>query len=157
MNETIYCNKEEIKAAIPHRHPFLMIDEITALEEGVSCASRKFVDPQDPVFQGHFPGSPVMPGVLIVENMAQTACFLLSRQEAGSTGVPVLAKINKCNFNKMVLPGDTLETQVTLTRQLEKFSIFAAESHVDGKRVARCELVVSRAEVNETQEVSDVF
>lgn len=146
MDTHVLFDRDAIEETIPHREPFLLIDAITAFNAEQNCSSTKFVDPQDSVFQGHFPGQPVMPGVLIVEHMAQTACFLLCKAKGSEVdGIPVLGKVKSCSFIQMVKPGDTLETTVTLTRALETFFIFKAESKVRGETVARCEMVVSIA------------
>lgn len=133
-----------VEDRIPHRPPFLLVDDIIAFEKDVTCTARRHVDPADPVFGGHFPGNPVYPGVLILEHMAQAACFLMNHSSDGAPdgSIPVLGKADKVRWSAMVKPGDTLVSTVTMERQVAAFSILAAECKVNDKRVAKCELVV---------------
>ncbi|RRR69597.1 MAG: 3-hydroxyacyl-ACP dehydratase FabZ [Candidatus Viridilinea halotolerans] len=107
---------QEIMAIIPHRYPFLLIDRVVELEPGVRVVAEKLVTANEPQFQGHFPGNPVMPGVLIVEAMAQAgAVAALSLPE--HTGKLVLfAGIDDCRFKRVVRPGDTLRIEVQIER-----------------------------------------
>ncbi|OGR98004.1 MAG: 3-hydroxyacyl-[acyl-carrier-protein] dehydratase FabZ [Elusimicrobia bacterium RIFCSPLOWO2_01_FULL_64_13] len=118
MNETPVrtLKIEEIQQAIPHRYPFLLIDRVEVLEEGKTAVGIKCVSMNEWFFQGHFPGRPVMPGVLIVEAMAQTACALfLSRPEYASK-IAFFMGINETKFRRPVVPGDRLELRVEVLK-----------------------------------------
>ena len=117
---------------LPHRHPFLLIDTIEELEPGVRAVGRKNVTFNEPYFAGHFPGNPVMPGVLIMEALAQTgAVAILSLPEhRGKTAY--FAGIDKAKFKQMVRPGDTLELETTIIRS--KGPVGVGEAIATGKR-----------------------
>jgi 3-hydroxyacyl-[acyl-carrier-protein] dehydratase len=136
---------EEIKKWVPHRDPFLLIDEIVEFSPMEFCKSSRRIDPDDRIFKGHFPGSPVMPGVLLIENMAQTACFLMSYSDPGGPEgrLPALGQVNKCSFLSKVRPGDVVETVARLERTFETLAVFSCHSTVNGIKVAKAELVVS--------------
>jgi 3-hydroxyacyl-[acyl-carrier-protein] dehydratase len=138
-------NVEQIQQLLPHRYPFLLVDRVIELVPDKSIVALKNVTINEPFFQGHFPGHPVMPGVLIVEAMAQTAGLLtqISSRLKGSSGSPLfyLAKIDNARFNAIVAPGDQLRMEVTLKRLLRSMGIFEAKATVAGKEVASCELM----------------
>jgi 3-hydroxyacyl-[acyl-carrier-protein] dehydratase len=138
-------NVEQIQQLLPHRYPFLLVDRVIELVPDKSIVALKNVTINEPFFQGHFPGHPVMPGVLIVEAMAQTAGLLtqISSRLKGNTGSPLfyLAKVDNARFNAIVAPGDQLRMEVTLKRLLRSMGIFEAKATVDGKEVASCELM----------------
>ena len=106
---------QQIQALIPHRYPFLLVDRIAELEPGKRVVGLKHVSMTDPYLQGHFPDYPVMPGVLIVEALAQTGAVLVMRDEANSGKLPVFARIDNCRFRQQVRPGDTLRLEVEVT------------------------------------------
>lgn len=135
-----------ITAVIPQRPPFLMVDAIIEGTPGESAVSRYHVAPENPIFQGHFPDDPVFPGVLLLENMAQTACWVMAAQALGAPDLYVLARITQSTFYAMVRPGDVLMTRAVLSRKLDAFSQFDCEVFVAEQRVARAELLVSRRE-----------
>lgn len=109
-------NIEEIKKIIPHRYPFLLIDKVLMEEIGVRGIGYKNVTINEPFFQGHFPHLPVMPGVLIVESMAQVGAVILLSDEKYKGKTAFFAGINKVRFKRKVVPGDTLRMEVELTR-----------------------------------------
>jgi len=136
---------EQIQRLLPHRYPFLLVDRVIELDPGKSIAAIKNVTINEPFFQGHFPGHPVMPGVLIVEAMAQTAGLLtqLTSQIEGQGGSPLfyLVKVDNARFSAVVAPGDQLRLEVSLKRLLRGMGLFEARALVDGKAVASCELM----------------
>lgn len=109
-------NIEEIMSIIPHRYPFLLVDKVTIEEIGVKGIGFKNVTINEPFFQGHFPNLPVMPGVLIVESMAQVGAVILLSNEQYENKIPYFAGINKVRFKRKVVPGDTLRMEVEITR-----------------------------------------
>ena len=135
----------EIFKQLPHRYPFLLVDRILDCTPGKSIRGLKNVTINEPFFQGHFPGHPVMPGVLIVEAMAQAAGLLtqISSRLKGTTGSPLfyLAKVDNARFNAPVVPGDQLRLEVELKRLLRSMGLFEARTIVNGKEVASCELM----------------
>jgi 3-hydroxyacyl-[acyl-carrier-protein] dehydratase len=136
---------EHIQQLLPHRYPFLLVDRVIELVPYKSVVALKNVTINEPFFQGHFPGHPVMPGVLVVEAMAQAAGLLtqISSRLKGNTGSPLfyLAKVDNARFNAPVVPGDQLRLEVTLKRLLRSMGLFEARTMVDGKEVASCELM----------------
>ena len=142
---------EQIQQLLPHRYPFLLVDRVIEIVPDQSVVTLKNVTINEPFFQGHFPGHPVMPGVLIVEAMAQAAGLLtqISSRLKGTTGSPLfyLAKVDNARFNAPVVPGDQLRLEVELKRLLRSMGLFEARTLVDGKEVASCELMcAARAE-----------
>lgn len=129
-----------IERALPHRYPFLLVDRVLAyeLEPGKKITAVKNVTINEPFFQGHFPGHPVMPGVLIIEAMAQSAGVLgaLSVAAIGGENLFYLAKVENAKFSRIVVPGDQLVMEVEETRRMRNMGMFDAAAHVDGKRVA---------------------
>ncbi|WP_266169389.1 3-hydroxyacyl-ACP dehydratase FabZ [Dyella subtropica] len=138
-------NVEQIQHLLPHRYPFLLVDRVIELDPDKRVVTLKNVTINEPFFQGHFPGHPVMPGVLIVEAMAQSAGLLtqISNRLKGNTGNPLfyLAKVDNARFSAIVSPGDQLRMEVTLKRLLRSMGLFEARATVDGKEVASCELM----------------
>ena len=131
---------EEIKEIIPHRYPMLLIDRVEELEAGKSIKAKKNVSVNEPFFQGHFPHEPVMPGVLIVEAMAQAgAVALLSLPDfRGKTAY--FGGLDKAKFRKKVTPGDTLILEVEILKVKSAAGIGKGIAYVDGKKVAEAEL-----------------
>ncbi len=127
---------------LPHRYPFLLIDRLADLDGDESGTGIKNVTMNEPFFQGHFPGAPVFPGVLLVEGMAQTAgAVVLSKLGAGDEGKLVFfMSIDKCRFRKPVTPGDTVHFKVKLQNKRPPVWKYWAEAHVDGKKVAEAEI-----------------
>jgi 3-hydroxyacyl-[acyl-carrier-protein] dehydratase len=131
-----------IMKLLPHRYPFLLIDRLIHVKGETSGTAIKNVTINEPFFQGHFPGSPVMPGVLLVEAMAQTAGAIvlenLGDNDAGK--LVFFMSIDKCRFRKPVLPGDQVHFHVKLVQKRAPVWKYAAEAHVDGKKVAEAEI-----------------
>lgn len=138
---------KEIMKYVPHRYPFLLIDRVTEFEAETSVTTLKNVTINEAQFQGHFPGEPVLPGVLIIENMAQSACFLLAKSAGGleEDKVYFLGTVNKTKFRKPVVPGDQLITTVEMIKSVGSMAMVKATSRVDGKVVAKAELAFSAA------------
>ena len=131
---------EEIHRRIPHRKPFLFIDEIVEISENGAVA-RLTVSPELPFFEGHYPGNPIMPGVLLCESVFQTGAIYLA-EKLGSDALnvdkvtPVLSRIRDARFKRMVLPGDTIEVTVKEKDQIGKFYNLTGEIRKEGKTAA---------------------
>ena len=131
---------EEIHRRIPHRNPFLFIDEIVEVSENGAVA-RLTVSPELPFFEGHYPGNPIMPGVLLCESVFQTgAIYLAEKLGSDSLNVdkvtPVLSRIRDARFKRMVLPGDTIEVTVKEKDQIGTFYNLTGEIRKEGKTAA---------------------
>jgi 3-hydroxymyristoyl/3-hydroxydecanoyl-(acyl carrier protein) dehydratase len=142
--------RSEIETMIPHRPPFLWIDRVEELEPGVRCVAVKFVDPADPVFAGHFPAKPILPGVFLIEAVAQTAGVMLGSvtpQGAAGTGVglALLAAVNRFKFFKPVAPGQELRIETRKLTDAGKMAYISGTVFVDGEIVASGELSVVSA------------
>jgi len=136
--------RSEIETVIPHRAPFLWIDRVEELEPGVRCVAVKFADPADPIFAGHFPGKPILPGVLLIEAMAQTAGVMLgsaASQVVGS-GVALLAAVNRFKFLKAVTPGQDLRIETKKLTVVGQMACIAGTVWVGSEIVASGELSV---------------
>lgn len=135
----------EVMELLPHRYPFLLIDRVLQLESGRSLSAIKNVTVNEPYFQGHFPGQPVMPGVLILEAMAQ-ATGLLAFSDMGETHkskLYLLVGIDKSRFRGQVVPGDQLRLNISLKRSMRGIGIYACEALVGDKLVADAEMMCS--------------
>lgn len=132
-------NREQIKEIIPHRSPFLLLDCVEELKPGVSAKGYWDIKPENPVFEGHFPGNPVLPGVLMIESMAQLgAVALLSMPEfKGKTAL--FGGIKNARFKRMVRPGDRLQLDVDITTIRGPMGVGKATCKVDGELATRAE------------------
>ncbi len=132
----------QIQKIIPHRYPFLLVDAITELEPGKRIVGLKSVTVNEPFFSGHFPGTPVMPGVLIIESLAQVAAVLVLREIPDRERKLVyFSGIDKARFRRPVIPGDQLELVVELLRLKPRLGKLRGEAFVRGKRVAEAEIL----------------
>jgi beta-hydroxyacyl-ACP dehydratase FabZ len=128
----------EIKKIIPHRYPFLLVDKIIECDDDTNIVGIKCITMNEPFFQGHFPEFPVMPGVLIVEAMAQVACILAMRvlKKEGSASV-FFTGIDGVKFRKPVVPGDVLRLELTKTKQRGELFRFNGKALVEGQVVTQ--------------------
>ena len=132
--------QEEIKKIIPHRDPFLMIDEMIELDSLHTGVGIRYVRPDEPFFKGHFPEKPVMPGVLIIESLAQVgAVILLSRPDYAGK-IAYFTGISKAKFRRSVFPGDTLELHCELTKMRRGFGFGLAKAYVNGELACETEI-----------------
>jgi 3-hydroxyacyl-[acyl-carrier-protein] dehydratase len=129
--------RAEIEAILPHREPFLLIDEVVELELGVRAVARKTVREDEWYLAGHFPGRPIMPGVLIVEAMAQTGAVAVLSEEENRGRLALFAGIDDVRFKRLVQPGDELELTCVLERIRGPIGKGRATAHVDGELAAR--------------------
>jgi len=138
-----------IQRMLPHRYPFLLVDRVVEFEPRAKIVGIKNVTVNEPFFQGHFPGRPVMPGVLVIEALAQAGGLLtqLSNEADASGKVFYLVKIDNAKFSRMVVPGDRLELCVALKRTIRNMALYEGVARVDGEQVACAEILC--AEVQE--------
>lgn len=141
-----------IQAIIPHRWPFLLVDRIDELEPGVRAVGIKNVSINEPFFQGHFPGYPIMPGVLIVEALAQVGSVAILSKEENKGKVGYFAGIDSFRFRKPVQPGDVLRLEVSLTRMRGPVGKGAARAEVDGQTVAEGELTFALGDLPNSED-----
>ena len=135
---------------LPHRYPFLMIDKIVDMDGDDSCVGIKNVTINEPHFMGHFPERPIMPGVLIIEAMAQTAGIItILAQQDSRPSVVYFMTIDNAKFRRPVVPGDTVHIHVTKLKQRGTISKYACVAEVDGVKVAEAELAAMIASADE--------
>jgi 3-hydroxyacyl-[acyl-carrier-protein] dehydratase len=140
-------NSLDIMKMLPHRYPFLLIDKIVEFESGEKVVGVKNVTINEPFFQGHFPDHPIMPGVLILEAMAQVGgIYAILAKEVGENQVPYFVGIDKAKFRKPVLPGDVLHLSLELLKMRRGIYTFKGRATVDGKLVAEAELKATFAD-----------
>lgn len=136
----------EIEKILPHRHPFLLVDCIEELEPGVKAVGYKSVSFAEPYFAGHFPGNPVMPGVLIVEALAQTGAVAVLSQDKFKGKTAYFAGVDKCKFKRMVKPGDTLKLECEIIRSKGPIGVGKATATVNGELAVTAELTFAIGE-----------
>jgi 3-hydroxyacyl-[acyl-carrier-protein] dehydratase len=136
----------KIMQLLPHRYPFLLVDRVLKFDAGKTLVALKNVTINEPFFQGHFPGHPVMPGVLILESLAQASglLVLLSAKDLAKDTLFYFAKIDKARFNQIVKPGDQLILEVTQMRMRMGMGLFETRALVDGKVVASAEMLCAQ-------------
>lgn len=142
---TTESNLEKIQAAIPHRPPMLLVDEIVEQTE-TSIVCKKTFRPDEYFFQGHYPGYPLAPGVILCEATVQSGAILLADLVSTGDGVPVLTRMNDVKFKKTVHPGDTIEMHVKLDDVVSNAYFMTGQVKCDGKTAARLSFVCSVAE-----------
>ena len=133
-------NKDEIKNIIPQREPFLMIDEVEEYIPGESCIGYKYVNEKEWYFKGHFPGNPIMPGVLIAESLAQAGAVAILSVEENKGRNALFGGIDKMKFKRMVKPGDKLKLEVKIIKRKGPIGVGEAIASVDGQIAAKGEL-----------------
>ena len=131
---------KEILEIIPHRQPFMLLDTIEELEPGVKAVARKCVSYNEPYFAGHFPAEPVMPGVLIVEALAQTGAVAILSQPEFKGKTAYFAAINSAKFKGKVTPGNVLTLETEIIKVKGPIGVGSAKAYVDGKLVTKAEL-----------------
>ena len=135
------CNVEEIKKLIPHRYPFLLIDKVIDIMKNESATGIKNVTVNEPYFTGHFPTLSVVPGVLQIESLAQTAAVLVAKSLdiSDPSALVLLTTIDNAKFRKPVTPGDVMALSVSVQKIRNKLWKFKGEVIVDTQRVSECE------------------
>lgn len=135
-------NIEEIMNIIPHRQPFLLIDAVDDMEPGVYCKARKNVTMNEPFFAGHFPGKPVMPGVLILESLAQTGAVAMLSMDSFKGKIAYFGGMDKVKFRKQVVPGDVLRLETEVIKMKGPIAVAKGTAYVEDKVAAEVELTV---------------
>lgn len=136
----ILLNREQIKEIIPHREPFLLIDEVLEMEVGKFVVARTYIREDDFWFKGHFPGRPVTPGVLMVEMLAQAGAVCILSQPEYKGKIALFAGINNVRFRRQVVPGDVLDLRVEIVSQRGPLGIGTGDATVGGKRAVHAEI-----------------
>lgn len=131
---------KQIQEILPHRHPFLLVDKIEDYEPGKYAIGYKCVTFREDFFQGHFPTEPVMPGVLIIEALAQTGAVAILSKPENHGKIAFFGGIDKCRFKGKVVPGDTLRLETRIIKEKGPIGLGEASAFVDGKLVAKAEL-----------------
>lgn len=138
--ENIILTNKDIQKILPHRYPFLLVDAITEFEEGKSITGIKNVTANEPQFTGHFPGNPIMPGVLITEALAQVGAVILLSMPENKGKLGVFTGINNFKFRRQVVPGDTLVLHADLVMYRHGMGKAEVKATVDGKLAAGGEI-----------------
>jgi beta-hydroxyacyl-ACP dehydratase FabZ len=144
--QSMTMDVRQIMEVLPHRYPFLLVDRVEEMDLGTRIVALKNVTINEPFFQGHFPGQPIMPGVLIIEAMAQVGGILAVRTAESREGGPIGPKltyfmgIDKAKFRRPVGPGDTLRFELTVIQERPPYWRLKGNAYVDGKLVAEAEL-----------------
>ncbi|MBX2880268.1 MAG: 3-hydroxyacyl-ACP dehydratase FabZ [Granulosicoccus sp.] len=142
----------EILKYLPHRYPFLMVDRVTSFQANQSLTAIKNVTINEPIFTGHFPQSPIFPGVLILEAMAQSSALLAFKSMDGYPSertLYLLVGIDKARFKKQVVPGDQIVFEVQVEKEKRGIWRFNATANVDGAQVCSAQVLIARNEIDE--------
>lgn len=134
-------DKDQIKEIIPHRDPFLLIDEVVALDVGKSITAIKYVREEEYYFQGHFPQEKVMPGVLIIEALAQAGAVAILSMEEHKKKIAYFGGIKSAKFRRKVVPGDIITLNLTIQRLRASVGTGVGEAFIDGKLACSCEIL----------------
>ncbi|MBM7866652.1 3-hydroxyacyl-ACP dehydratase FabZ [Heliobacterium gestii] len=140
MREKVNLSVQDIQGILPHRPPFLLVDRIIELEVGKWAVGLKNVTMNEPFFQGHFPGHPVMPGVLIVEALAQTGAVALLKMPEYAGKIALFAKIDGVRFRRPVVPGDTLRLEAEMTALRKTIGKAMGRAYVEDQLVCEAEM-----------------
>jgi 3-hydroxyacyl-[acyl-carrier-protein] dehydratase len=150
MNETVQLpiDVTRIQQLLPHRYPFLLVDRVVEFEAHKRIVAHKNVSINEPFFQGHFPGHPVMPGVLVIEALAQAGGVLtqLSRGTVADNKLFYLVKIDNARFSRMVVPGDVLELHVEIKRIIRTMTFYTCVARVAGELVASADVLCAETD-----------
>lgn len=142
------CGRTAVEAVLPHRDPFVWLSRVVSCEPGRRIVAQLDVDPDLPLFAGHFPEHPVLPGVIVMEACAQAACFcvLVGRDDAGAVGF--LTGIDKAKFRRQVAPGETLDLKADIVKSSSRMCVAEVEASVDGALCASAtqKYVLARAQ-----------
>lgn len=139
---------ERIRAMLPHRYPFLLVDRVVEFEAGQRIRAWKNVSINEPFFNGHFPAHAVMPGVLVIEALAQAGGLLshMSRGGAIEGKLSYLVKVDEAKFSSMVVPGDRLELEVGIKREIRNMVQYSGVASVDGRQVACAQILCAEVD-----------
>ncbi|HEY5972962.1 MAG TPA: 3-hydroxyacyl-ACP dehydratase FabZ [Pseudoxanthomonas sp.] len=150
MNDTVQLpiDVTRIQQVLPHRYPFLLVDRVVEFEAHKRIVAHKNVSINEPFFQGHFPGHPVMPGVLVIEALAQAGGVLtqLSRGTVADNKLFYLVKIDNARFSRMVVPGDMLELHVEIKRIIRTMTFYTCVARVGGEEVATADVLCAETD-----------
>ena len=146
------CGREGVLALLPHRDPFVWVSRIVSCEPGAFIVAELDVDPGLPLFAGHFPGHPVLPGVIVMEALAQAACCCLLSGSGQAGRIGYLAGIDKAKFRRTVLPGDTVSLEATITRNSSRMCVAEVVARVEGEVCAQAIQKYVMAKVQEEGE-----
>ena len=138
----------DVQKLLPHRYPFLLVDKVIEVEPGKKTVAIKNVTANEPFFQGHFPGNPIMPGVLIVEALAQAAGIAVAIQEESKNKLGVFAGIESMKFKKQVVPGDTLTLEAEILANKMGVVKAKVKASVDGQMAAEGEIKFAMVSIN---------
>lgn len=146
MSEDKSLNAKEIMEIIPHRYPFLLVDKIEELETGKRAVGYKNVSMNEYFFQGHFPEEPIMPGVLIIEALAQVGAVAILSKPEFKGRIAYFGGISKARFKEKVIPGDVLKLEVEIIKERGRLGVGSAKASVNGKTAVICELTFAIGE-----------